>query len=88
MFTLIGITKDDEGTQMRVCGTFEELGDARAFMNSEWWDGFKEEREWTDDPDRIVGVCNDWHAWIRGGDLYEESRWAILDPVHNPTFRM
>ena len=88
MFTLIGITKDDEGTQVRVCGTFEELDDARRTMNSEGWDGLKEEREWADDPDEVIGECHDWSAWITGGTLYEESRWAILDPVHNQTYRM
>ena len=88
MFTLIEVTKDDEGTQLRTCGTFEELDDARRTMDSEWSDGMREEREWADDPDMVVGECGDWNAWITGGDLYEESRWVILDPVHNPTCRV
>ena len=88
MYTLINITKDDKGTEIRTCGTFDKLYGARSMMASEWLDGIRTEREWSDNPDSIDDGIDDRQAWIAGGDLYHESRWLILDPTHNPTDRI
>lgn len=74
MYKLTQTTNDGTNTVVINLGTFEELDDARRFMYSEYYDGFKCEVEWGARP---IGNIGDFHAVIKGGDLYDESRWVI-----------
>ena len=74
MYGLTHTMRKDNDTIVMNCGTFEELDDARRWMYSEYYDGFKSEVEWGARP---IGNIGDFHAVIKGGDLYDESRWVI-----------
>lgn len=76
MYKLTQTTNDGTNTVVINLGTFDELDDARRFMYSEYYDGFKSEVEWGARP---IGNIGDFHAVIKYGDLYEESRWKITE---------
>lgn len=74
MYELTHTTNDGTNTVVINLGTFQKLDDARRWMYSEYYDGFKSEVEWGARP---IGNIGDFHAVINGGDLYDESRWVI-----------